>query len=314
MKDTPTNCLFASVCSSVSCRLHSAHGSTASRKPQQQSHQQIRLNPMSKMAEDLPDYSQIDQEDGFDAEMDPVGPTEDVDFFEVPDDSQGLGWFDRRNAALSSGIDLTALDFYQTFPRPYDRDVAQIPSDHPIRAIAKILESTAENSTVRIKCYRLTDCFAIDLLLHYGSDRDIRLILDYVPEEDIADDIKKNSVRSLMRFLEYNKHFGSYAIFRQIEIRVAVTSQPENRHCCQYGYSSMHEKQIITDSYSVYGSYTLTGYARCKNYESIRISASRQEESESFDRLWNELGSEREISIVYPQIIPTLQRKKLRID
>ena len=265
------------------------------------------------MAEDLPDYSKIDQEDGFDAEIDPDGPTEDVDFVHVPEDSQGLGWFDRRNASLSSGVDLTQLDFYKSCPRPDDRDATQIPRNHPIRAIAKVLESAAENSTVRIKCYRLTDCFAIDLLLHYGADRDIRVIIDYVSEEDTRDETKKSTVKALIKFLEHHKHFGSYAIFRQIEIRVAQTLPAENRHCCAYGHSSMHEKQIITDSHSVYGSYNLTGYARCKNYESIRISGPRQEECAAFDELWNELGPTREISIVYPQIIPPFQRKKLRI-
>lgn len=87
----------------------------------------------------LPDYSKIDQEDGVDAEMDPVGPTEYVDFVHAPADSQGLGWFDRRNASLTAGVDLTQLDFYKTCPRMYDRDATQIPADHPIRAIAKVL-------------------------------------------------------------------------------------------------------------------------------------------------------------------------------
>ena len=266
------------------------------------------------MMEDLPDYSKIDQEDGVDAEMDPVGPTEDVDFVHVPADSQGLGWFDRRNASLSSGVDLAQLDFYKTCPRKYDQDATQIPADHPIRAIAKVLESTEDDSTVRIKCYRLTDCIAIDLLLHFGADRNIQVIIDYVSKEDIGDETKKNTVNALMKFLEYHKHFGSYAIFRQIEMRVAHTLPAENKHCCNYGHSSMHEKQIITDSHSVYGSYNLTGYARCKNYESIRISPARQEERAAFDTLWNELGSTREISTVYPEIIPPPQRKKLRIE
>ena len=66
-----------------------------------------------EMMEDLPDYSKMDQEDGVDAKMDPVGLTEDVDFVHVPGDSQGLGWFDRRNASLSSRVDLMQLDFHK---------------------------------------------------------------------------------------------------------------------------------------------------------------------------------------------------------
>ena len=76
-----------------------------------------------------------------------------------------------------------------------------------MRAIAKVLESTVENSTFRIKCYRLTDCFAIDLLLHHGADRDIQVIVDYASVEDIGDDTKKNTVRALVKFLERHKHF-----------------------------------------------------------------------------------------------------------
>ena len=208
---------------------------------------------------------------------------------------------------------MAQLDFYKSCPRSYDKDATSIPADHPIQAIAKVLDCSTENSIVRIQCYRLTDFFAIDLLLRYSSDRDLRVIIDYVAKEDIGDVTKKNTVNALMKFLEFHKHYGSYAIFRQIEIRVAKTSATENRHCCVHGCSSMHEQQIITNSHSVYGSYDLTGHARCKNYESIRISQSREEEREAFDSQWNELGNTREISQVYPQVIPSLQRKKLRI-
>ena len=217
------------------------------------------------MAEDLPDYFKIDQEDGLDAEIDPVGPTKDVDFVHVPEDSQGLGWFDRRNVSLSSGVDLTQLDFYKSCPRPYDQDAMQIPTDHPIWAIAKVLESAAENLTVCIKCYWLTGCFAIDLLLHYSTDWDIWVIIDYVSDEDASKETKKSTVKALIKFLEHHKHFGSYTIFWQIKICVAQTLPAENRHCCTYGHSSMHKMQIIMDSNSVYSSYNLTGYAWCKN-------------------------------------------------
>jgi hypothetical protein len=210
-------------------------------------------------------------------------------------------------------VNLTQLDFYHTCPRAFDKDATQVPANHPLRAIAKVLEVASQDYTVQIKCYRLTDCMAIDLLLRYGADRDIHIIIEDVPPEEVNDAAKNNTVKSLMKFLEAHKHVGSYAILRQIEIRVANTTAADNRYCCQQGYSSMHEKQIITDSHSVYGSYNLTGYARCKNYESIRISPSRREEQEAFAAHWNELGSNREISKLYPQIIPTVQRKKLRI-
>lgn len=65
----------------------------------------------------IPVYSRIDQEDGHDAEADPEGTTEDVDCIDVPNDAQGLGWFDRRNSTLSTRIYLTQLDFYKTCPR-----------------------------------------------------------------------------------------------------------------------------------------------------------------------------------------------------
>lgn len=270
---------------------------------------------MSDETHPEPNCAEIDQADGADAEVDPEGATEDGDFIAAPEDSQGLDWFDKRNASLGDGIDLAGQNFYHTAPRAWDTEASKIPPNHPLRAIAKVLESSAEDSTVRVKCCRLTDQMAMDMLLHCGAVRTVHVIIDYVPQECVAvESPQKNTVSSLMKFLEFNKHIGSYAIFRLIEIRVAHTKHEEDGHCCKLGLSSMHEKQTITDAHSAHGSYNLTGCARCKNYESIRISPSCGEEMQAFDSHWDALGKNREISEVHPGIIPESQRKKLRIE
>ena len=110
----------------------------------------------------------------------------DPDSVAVPDDCFGFGWLDKRVGKLHEGVDLGTKKFYSSVPRPYDRTPADVPPDHPLRAIAKVLHESPPGSNIRVKCYMLTDWFAIDLLLHYGASHVVQIIIDYATQDEIS--------------------------------------------------------------------------------------------------------------------------------
>uniref|UniRef100_A0A7S3L2W5 Uncharacterized protein n=1 Tax=Amphora coffeiformis TaxID=265554 RepID=A0A7S3L2W5_9STRA len=274
------------------------------------------------------DYSAIDQEDGLDAEgishKYPPSRANDSSTFEVdldggnyafvPEEYQGYGWFDQRMATLKNGIDLKAKTFYRTIPRPFDKSVNDVPEDHPLRAIAAVFDQAPPMSVIRIKGYRITDFFAFDLIFHYATSHHVRIIIDYVDKDPKTLYGTKNTVSAISKFLDVYKRYQSYQLFNAIEIRVADTMDTSGGKCCPHGLSSMHEKAILTTQHSIYGSYNLTGYARCKNWESIRVSSAEKGEHEAFDMDWNQLSDDREISVVYSNFFPEDSPKRRRVE
>ena len=274
------------------------------------------------------DYSVIDQEDGLDAEgishkYPPNRANEssaaevDVDwgnYVLVPEEYQGYGWCDQRMATLRNGIDLKTKTFYHTAPRPFDKSVNDVPEHHPLRAIAAVFDQAPPMSVIRMKGYRITDFFAFDLIFHYATSHHIRIIIDYIDKDAKTLHETKNTVRAISKFLEFYKRYQSYQLFNAIEMRVADTTDTSGGKCCPHGLSSMHEKAILTAQHSVYGSYNLTGYARCKNWESIRISSVEDGEHEAFDLHWNQLKDDREITVVYSEFFPEDSPKRRRVE
>ena len=241
------------------------------------------------------DYSVVDKENpDHSSYVSDAAIDDDPYCISAPDELKGTGWFDVRNATLPEGVDLSRGRRYQSEPRAWDKKASDVPLRHPLRAIAKMLEDAPSSSTIRIKCYALSDWFALDLLIHYGASKIVKVIID--DEEKYVEKMEK--------FLKHYERFNSYDAFRRIEVRVAIRNHGPTCPNCS-GYTSMHENRVITDSYSLFGSYNLTANARCKNWESCYVADSVQEEKDAFDLHWNALDSSRDITRVFPDFIPT---------
>ena len=299
----------------------------------QKTRQQQNHNPTSNMSGEeqdldysypLPDYAMIDAS-GYEVnDKSCIQPrshgeilteADDPDFVVVPDECFGYGWLDKRVGTLLDGVDLVKKKFYRAVPRCFDKAPQDVPLDHPLRAIAAVLNESPPGSNIRVKCDMLTDWFAIDLLLHYGASHVVQIIVDYAPPAEVADAIRldkekkphhKYTAHTLRKFLDFFQRANSVLFFETVEIRVAKTV---DGHCCKYGRSSMQEKTVITENHTACGSYNLTGYARCKNWESLYVFDTTQDVLEGFDTHWAALGEDREITKVYPDIFPDVQQQ-----
>ena len=200
----------------------------------------------------------------------------------------GFGWFDKEMATLSNSVDLS-LSTFSTKPRPYDKRPSSVPAQHPIRAIARVLQEAPRNSTVRIYCYALSDPFALDLLIHHGGDKTVKIIMQ--PCERSKNRIKE----MLKRFEKVNSYDVFYA---RVQIRIANLNSPA---CTRY--TSMHDNRLMTEQHCLYGSYNLTPVARCANWEAIALTNTLQREIDEFETAWSSLLG-REMEEVFPDFYP----------
>ena len=90
---------------------------------------------------------------------------------------------------------------------------------------------------------------------------------------------------------------GSHAPQANLVGVVDTTSPPCSR------YSFMHDKRVITQEYSTYGSYNLSCAARFANREAIALLATDETEIDDFDGLWNQL-EHRKLDAVYSNFYP----------
>jgi hypothetical protein len=184
---------------------------------------------------------------------------------------RGLGFFDFRLASFHEGPNLPEDRHFYTVPKSLSHlpDPASTPRDHSLRAIAWILETAAPSSVVRVFSYSLTDPIAIDLLIHAGATREVKVIL--LPNE--------KSRRAMNQFVD--RH-GKNAFLENMEIRLANLSDSP----CESRLVQMHDKSIITENYTTYGSYNLSSFARVGNWESLCVTDTQQKCRDAFDRIW----------------------------
>ena len=216
----------------------------------------------------------------------------------------GSGFYDQRLENFHSAVSLTTKNLYYAKPRPREciERVDETPSDHPLRAIAAVLESAPDNSIVRVTAYSLTDMLAIDLLSYHGGSKTVRVLLHR------STDTRKALAKWVTEI--GNKR----ALLENVEIRlVAMSTFGANS-----SKASLHAKSVITDTYTVLGSYNLSNLARAGNFEVITVTATQQESITTFDEMWdNDLVLTNQAERIYNELYysaPEGSKRKARYD
>ena len=216
----------------------------------------------------------------------------------------GSGYYDQRLEHFHEAISLTTKNLYYAKPRPREciERVDETPSDHPLRAIAAVLESAPDNSIVRITAYSLTDMLAINLLSHHGGSKTIRVLLH-------------RSTETRKALAKWVTEIGNKrALLENVEIRLVAMST--------FGATSfkasLHAKSVITDAYTVIGSYNLSNLARAGNFEVITVTPTQQESITTFDEMWdNDLVLTNQAERIYGELnypAPEGSKRKARYD
>jgi len=215
-------------------------------------------------------------------------------------DDIGNGFFHRALETFHLGPNLPAdRDFYSA-PRTLEeiRSPERTPLNHPLRAIAWVLDQAPISSTVRVFCYRLTDPVAIDLLIHAGAKRTVQFIL-------------QDNVQTRTAFKDFVKMYGDIskkALLECLEIRLANLSGTP----CASNNVQMHDKSVITDSFTTFGSYNLSAFARVGNWESITVVDTRQIHKDKFDDAWNQISG-RQFEKFYTELNSPTKGPKRRL-
>lgn len=191
----------------------------------------------------------------------------------------GHGFFQASLETFHMGPNIpTDRDFYSS-PRPIDEigTPAMTPPDHPLRAIAWILNDAPANTIIRVYCYRLTDPVAIDLLIHAGATKTVQVILH-----------DNNQTRNALKtFVNMYGAISKKSLLENVEIRLANLTGTS----CASRHVQMHDKCVITDNYTTFGSYNLSAFARVGNWESITVVDTRQVHKDKFDAIWHSISS-----------------------
>jgi hypothetical protein len=200
----------------------------------------------------------------------------------------GNGWFDQRMTRIHEGLNIPNSRTFYTEPRRNHPSPALLPAMHPLRALAWVLEQAPAGSIVRVYCYVLCCPMAIDLLIHHGANKTVKIIMN-------------PSGQTTNRLEEFFGDHGRIALraFRdRLQVRVAIVN---GSNCGQY--TSLHDKSLMTDLHTTFGSYDFTNAARYQNWESLHVADSEPSHAAHFDAIWNALAR-RNVGVVYPTLAP----------
>lgn len=212
-------------------------------------------------------------------EMQDDSDLQDEYYKSLTTDHLGGGWFNQELRTMAENVELSHGSRYRTVPRAYDKDtVSTVPENHPIRAFARALETAPSGSIIRVYAFMLTDPFAIDMLIHYGKNNPIRLILFW--DED------GRNKKAIDRFFKEYGDQAKKAFAQRISLEWVVR---DTEGCSRF--TQMHAKTIITDDFCLTGSYILSCPARCASWEHVVALTTEDSDKEAFDDIWNMLDA-----------------------
>ena len=198
----------------------------------------------------MADHHRLDEDaEGFEEDFDDVDdeafPHIQQYYASLTPDLRGDGHFDTRLANFHEGVNVPEERYFCSRPKSLaylNDDPRKTPADHPLRAIAWVLESAPPNLVVRVFCYSLTDPIAIDLIVHAGSSREVKVILHP----------NNRSKRALEEFVDQH---GKSAFLENVEMRLANLTGAD----CESSKVQMHDKSIITDTKKNQATITVEG-------------------------------------------------------
>ena len=197
-------------------------------------------------------------------------------------------------------VDLSTQTLFIAHPRAMEtyEDIPGTPNDHPLRAIAAVLDQAAPGSTVRVFAYSLTDVAAIDLLVHAGKTKTVQVLLQ-----------RSDATRKALK--KWADEVGKVDILEHMEMRLASAETLG----ATSSKASLHVKAVVTTNLMAMGSYNLSKLARSGNLETLSVMPTEQSLVNKFDEIWNTaLVCTNQVEKIYKELnyplSPTSKRKR----
>ena len=89
----------------------------------------------------------------------------------------GKGWSIPDLALFHTTVKIISGSRFSCTPREYDQEPGDVPLNHPVRAISRLMHDAPDLSVVRIYAYSLTDPYLIDMIAHYAKSKQMKVIL-----------------------------------------------------------------------------------------------------------------------------------------
>jgi hypothetical protein len=168
------------------------------------------------------------------------------------------GWFIPQMENYHEGVIISDGRRFFSQPREKDQQPLDTPDDHPLRAVAAVMEAAPDRSVIRVYAYSLTDPYFIDLITHHCKTKRIHVILE--PNQLSIKVTKQVSVAFDATKAGNSEPAKALLLSTNIMFRVA--------NCYpHFPETSMNIKGLITNDWTILGSYNFCLAARYKNWE-----------------------------------------------